>query len=282
MSDFTKTTNFTAKDALTTGDPNKVIKGAQFDTEFDAMATSSATKSNKVIGGTTNAVIIQTAGGDLSDGSVAAPSSAIVGLTDSQTLTNKTIDSDNNTITNIVNADVKAAAAIDASKIADGTVSSAEFQYINSLSSNAQTQLNAKLAVANNLNDLANAATARSNLSLGALATLATVSATEIDAGAVDTSELATDSVTSAKIDQSVSASGTQTITSGSTWTPAVGFYNVVPFSGQDFYLELNISATWRRSSKAFAGGAVWCDGTETRFAEAGVGSATLYYNKMS
>ena len=44
----------------------------------------------------------------------------------------------------IVNADVNASAAIDATKIADGSVTSTEFQYINSLSSNAQTQINAK------------------------------------------------------------------------------------------------------------------------------------------
>lgn len=44
MSDYTKTTNFTAKDALSTGDPNKLIKGALFDTEFDAIATAIATK----------------------------------------------------------------------------------------------------------------------------------------------------------------------------------------------------------------------------------------------
>ena len=46
----------------------------------------------------------------------------------------------------IVNADVNASAAIDATKIADGSVTSAEFQYINTLSSNAQTQINAKAA----------------------------------------------------------------------------------------------------------------------------------------
>jgi hypothetical protein len=38
-----------------------------------------------------------------------------------QTLTNKTIDADSNTITNIENADIKAAAAIARSKLADGT-----------------------------------------------------------------------------------------------------------------------------------------------------------------
>ena len=48
----------------------------------------------------------------------------------------------------ILNADVNASAALDATKIADGTVTSTEFQYINSLSSNAQTQLTARLPLA--------------------------------------------------------------------------------------------------------------------------------------
>ena len=39
------------------------------------------------------------------------------------------------------------ATGIDAAKLADGSVSNAEFQYINSLSSNAQTQIDAKAAV---------------------------------------------------------------------------------------------------------------------------------------
>ena len=63
-------------------------------------------------------------------------------------LTNKTIDADGtgNSITNIENANIKASAAIDATKIADGSVTSAEFQFINSLSSNAQTQIDSKQA----------------------------------------------------------------------------------------------------------------------------------------
>jgi hypothetical protein len=68
----------------------------------------------------------------------------LVGTSASQTLTNKTIDADLNTISNIENSDIKANAAIDASKIADGSVSSTEFQYINSLTSNAQTQISSK------------------------------------------------------------------------------------------------------------------------------------------
>ena len=48
----------------------------------------------------------------------------------------------------VVNASVASGAAIDATKIADGSVTSAEFQYINSLSSNAQTQITARLPLA--------------------------------------------------------------------------------------------------------------------------------------
>jgi len=47
---------------------------------------------------------------------------------------------------NVTNA--KIATGIDSAKLADGSVSNAEFQYINSLSSNAQDQLNARLRFA--------------------------------------------------------------------------------------------------------------------------------------
>jgi hypothetical protein len=72
-------------------------------------------------------------------------SSFITGLS-TTTLTNKTFDVDGtgNSLSNIANANIKAAAAIDAAKIADGSISNAEYQYLNGVSSNVQTQLNAK------------------------------------------------------------------------------------------------------------------------------------------
>ena len=72
----------------------------------------------------------------------------LITASSTDTFTNKTIDADGtgNSITNIEYANIKAAAAIDATKIADGSVTSTEFQFINSLSSNAQTQINSKQA----------------------------------------------------------------------------------------------------------------------------------------
>ena len=46
MSNYTKVTDFASKDTLSSGDPNKVIKGTEFETEFDNIATAIATKAD--------------------------------------------------------------------------------------------------------------------------------------------------------------------------------------------------------------------------------------------
>tara|TARA_R110002012_G_scaffold305276_1_gene509350 strand:+ start:2843 stop:3529 length:687 start_codon:yes stop_codon:yes gene_type:complete len=46
MSDYSKSVNFASKDALSTGDANKVVKGSEIDTEFNNIATAIATKQN--------------------------------------------------------------------------------------------------------------------------------------------------------------------------------------------------------------------------------------------
>ena len=97
-------------------------------------------------GGTSGDVTLNVVGGTGIDANAndIAIDSTVATLTDTQILTNKSIDSDNNTITNIVNADIKAAAAIDATKIANGNVSNTEFQYLDGVTSAIQTQLNTK------------------------------------------------------------------------------------------------------------------------------------------
>jgi len=71
----------------------------------------------------------------------------------------------------IINADINASAAIEATKIYNGTVANVEFGYLNGVTSAIQTQLDAKLVKASNLSDLTSASTARTNLGLGTIAT---------------------------------------------------------------------------------------------------------------
>ena len=46
MSNYSKTTDFAAKDALLTGDPNKIVKGTEINDEFDAIQTAVNSKAN--------------------------------------------------------------------------------------------------------------------------------------------------------------------------------------------------------------------------------------------
>lgn len=46
MSDYSKSTNFTTKDTLPTGNSNKIVKGTELDTEFTALASAIASKAN--------------------------------------------------------------------------------------------------------------------------------------------------------------------------------------------------------------------------------------------
>ena len=46
MSNYSKLTNFTAKDSLPTGDSNKIIKGTEIDAEFVAIAAAITSKAN--------------------------------------------------------------------------------------------------------------------------------------------------------------------------------------------------------------------------------------------
>lgn len=46
MSNYVKSTNFTTKDTLNSGDPNKIVKGTELDTEFIAIASAIQSKAD--------------------------------------------------------------------------------------------------------------------------------------------------------------------------------------------------------------------------------------------
>ncbi len=71
MSDYTRQKDFSAKDALTTGDPDKIIKGADVDEEFDAIVTAIATKQDAVSGAITGHVATLSSTGLVQDSGTA-------------------------------------------------------------------------------------------------------------------------------------------------------------------------------------------------------------------
>lgn len=71
-----------------------------------------------------------------------------ISASSTDTLTNKTIDADLNTVSNIDNSEIKAAAGIEATKISSGIISNTEFDYLNGVTSNIQTQIDAKAPLA--------------------------------------------------------------------------------------------------------------------------------------
>jgi len=63
MSSYTKTTNFTAKDTLPSGNANKKVRGAEFDTEFNNIQTAVNTKADKASPTFTGTVTLPTVDG---------------------------------------------------------------------------------------------------------------------------------------------------------------------------------------------------------------------------
>ncbi|MEY3186389.1 MAG: hypothetical protein RL675_208 [Bacteroidota bacterium] len=86
MSNYTKTTNFGAKDTLPSGDSQKIVRGTEFDTEFNAISTAIATKlevdvnNNLSISGTLSATKIIPTGGTSAGNGMYLPAANTVAL----------------------------------------------------------------------------------------------------------------------------------------------------------------------------------------------------------
>ena len=65
MSNYTKSTNFATKDSLTSGNPSKIIKGTEINTEYDNIASAISSKAdanNSTLTGNATAVDLTVSG----------------------------------------------------------------------------------------------------------------------------------------------------------------------------------------------------------------------------
>lgn len=70
MSNYTKSTNFATKDALASGNPLKIVKGTEIDTEFNNIATAISTKVDSISPTITSATLITPALGTPTSGTL--------------------------------------------------------------------------------------------------------------------------------------------------------------------------------------------------------------------
>lgn len=67
MSNYNKATNFSVKDTLTSGDPDKVVSGTEIDNEFDSISSAIGSKADKVSAATANNFAALNANGNIID-----------------------------------------------------------------------------------------------------------------------------------------------------------------------------------------------------------------------
>ena len=145
--------NYQLLDALTL--PDGVFNGSRtvFNLTADSVAVYPSTPASLIIslGGTIQApnTAYTVSGGQITFASAPATNTVFFGVSLGDTLDIGTPSDDSVNSQHYVDGsidNVHLATGIDAVKLADGSVTNAELQYINSLSSNAQTQISAKQA----------------------------------------------------------------------------------------------------------------------------------------
>jgi len=134
MSNYNRSIDFTAKDALSTGDPSKVIKGSEMDSELDLIGAASSTKANKIVPAAVGNVPKLSGTGDLEDSAVT--------LTELQILDGATISTaELNTLDGIT----ASAAELNVLDGIPGTLTATELGYVDGVTSSVQDQIDSAL-----------------------------------------------------------------------------------------------------------------------------------------
>ena len=169
MANYTKATDFAAKDALISGNPAKIVKGEEIDDEFNAISTAVNSKSDTNSPTFTGVPAAPTAAAGTNTTQIATTAHVYAERSNTATLTNKTLTSPT---------------------ISGGTISGIT-----------------DLAIADGGTGASTAANARTNLGLGSMATQNSTSVS-ISGGSI-TATLANSSVRTAMASSSAGAVGT-------------------------------------------------------------------------
>jgi hypothetical protein len=183
MADYSTTVNFAIKDGLASGNPAKVVKGSDFQLEFDNISTAVATKANLLspsFSGTVSAPSISTNTFSLNGIPVtvtAAEINALAGLTAStaelnvldgitpttaelNVLAGALVTTSNLQKLNAISASAAEINVLDGSLATTGnlnklnaiTATAAELNYVDGVTSSIQTQLDSKLSSVGDFN----------------------------------------------------------------------------------------------------------------------------------
>lgn len=139
MSNYTKTTNFTAKDSLISGNPSKIVKGSEIDAEFTAIETAVNSKSNSASPAFTGTVSI----GGTALTSTAAELNILDGVTATAAEIN-VLDGITATVSELNILDGVTATAAELNALDGITSTVTELNYTDGVTSAIQTQLDAK------------------------------------------------------------------------------------------------------------------------------------------
>jgi hypothetical protein len=141
VSDSATTNTKTTLVASQTADRTITLPDSNFDFNTTITETSTSTLSNKTIDGDDNTIqdlalgslklnltdadkfLVRDGSGEVVSNTKNVPTGDVVGTSDTQILSSKSIDADTNTITNIENSDIKSGADIARNKLASGTAS---------------------------------------------------------------------------------------------------------------------------------------------------------------
>jgi hypothetical protein len=93
VADYTKATNFTAKDSLPTGNAGKIVKGTEIDTELNAISNAIASKADSNSPTFTGVPVAPTASAGTNTTQLATTAHVFAERNNTATLTNKTLTS---------------------------------------------------------------------------------------------------------------------------------------------------------------------------------------------